>query len=227
MTDSFHSPSPPQPWRALLRQGPNTNHGPLGRGRRCAAEKVNWGSVCKLGVSVHFLSFSRKFFASKVDTEQVKTVFRQGRLRRESGTTRRSSLHCVFDGHCRADCASGLAHPSWRAMLRRRPNFRCEAPYASCRFQATMSGEKKIHRLNALLQEDQSDKGGSAASVGRHGGLPSIAFSMGTAAPIARAASRIVPGGRCSVGAQTSGAKRRVCAAGSKPRWAARRRSID
>ena len=30
---------------------------------------------------------------------------RQGRLRRESGTTRRSSLHWVFDGRCRADCA--------------------------------------------------------------------------------------------------------------------------
>ena len=69
----------------------------------------------KLGVSVHFLSFSRKFIASKVDTEQVKTVFRQGRLRRESGTTRRSSLHCVFDGHCRADCASGAPPRSRRS----------------------------------------------------------------------------------------------------------------
>ena len=49
---------------------------------------------------------------------------RQGRLRRESGTTRRSSLHWVFDGRCRADCAFGIAHRSWRAMLRRRPNFR-------------------------------------------------------------------------------------------------------
>ena len=58
-----------------------------------------------------------------------------------------------------------------------------------------MGGEKKIHRLNALLQEDQSDKGGSAARVGRHGGLPSIAFSMGTAAPIARAASPLAPAG--------------------------------
>jgi len=45
---------------------------------------------------------------------------RQGRLRRESGTTRRSSLHCVFDGHCRAECACGVAHRSWRAMPRRR-----------------------------------------------------------------------------------------------------------
>ena len=40
-------------------------------------------------------------------------------------------------------------------MLRRRPNFRREAPYVRWQFQATISGEKKTYRLNAMLQEDQ------------------------------------------------------------------------
>ena len=40
-------------------------------------------------------------------------------------------------------------------MLRRRPNFRREAPYVRCQIQATISGEKKVYRLNAVPQEDQ------------------------------------------------------------------------
>jgi hypothetical protein len=40
---------------------------------------------------------------------------RQGLLRREGGTTRRSSLHWVFDGRCRADCAIGVPPRSRRS----------------------------------------------------------------------------------------------------------------
>ena len=40
-------------------------------------------------------------------------------------------------------------------MLCRRPNFRREAPYVRCQFQATISGEKKVYRLNAVSPEEK------------------------------------------------------------------------